>query len=104
MFMKISLYAATFLLALSLRKHEVPLALSLVLVYAFLLMLHTPAQRIASMLIGVILPVVEYVCIRYDMWKYTAPQYMEIPLWLPLLWAITSLFILDVCTKITKSM
>lgn len=98
MIKSISMYVATFVLAVSLRVHEVILTLGLVPIYLFLLTLHTPAQRIASVLVGVLLPIVEYVCIRYDMWKYTTHQYMDVPIWLPLLWAITSLFIMDVAS------
>ena len=34
----------------------------------------------------------EMICIHFGVWRYNDPQFFGVPLWLPLLWGISSVF------------
>ena len=38
-------------------------------------------------------PLVEIVCIYFGIWSYTLPQFLGIPIWLPLVWGLFGLFL-----------
>jgi len=96
------LYLATFFIATTLHRQEETLAISLLPVYFVLMTVHTNAHIFTSVLIAIVLSVVEIICVRLGMWKYTNHKYADIPLWLPLLWSITAFFIIDIAIYISK--
>jgi len=38
-------------------------------------------------------PLVEIVCVYFGIWSYTLPQFLGIPIWLPLVWGMFGLFL-----------
>jgi hypothetical protein len=88
-------YILTPILAILLRKYE--LVLSVILMGFLLLVLAKRpfAVQILALLIGASMATLEYICIRFGMWKYFN-SHMTIPIWLPIIWTLVTLFIGDV--------
>ena len=91
-------YALTPILAIGLRKYEIPLTFVLVCILAAVFYRRTGRQMGLAALIGIAMASLEYICIHYGMWKYFRVQ-NTIPIWLPLLWTIVAVFIIDVFAR-----
>lgn len=44
----------------------------------------------------------EYIAISFGAWNYQNPNFFNIPIWLPLLWGIASVFIIRVYRNFSK--
>ena len=49
---------------------------------------------------GIIGASAEIICVQFNCWQYTHPTFLDIPLWLPIAWGITSVFIKRVTEKL----
>jgi uncharacterized membrane protein YoaT (DUF817 family) len=70
------------------------------LVMAFgLVLFHSKRKRsdMIAFLVGMVLgPTMEIIIIHYGAWQYANPSAAGIPMWLPLLWGLTSIFLLKI--------
>jgi hypothetical protein len=101
--LKVIAYVTTFVSVLAASKSEAVLFALLALIVIFLILNSSPQERIwltvSSVVIGTLMTTAEYTCVKYyKIWQYHDSKY-TIPIWLPLLWAIASLFVLDVFNK-----
>lgn len=89
--------------AVLLRKQEVILTIFFGVCLAILIA-NDPNRLLLAAIIGLLLPLAEYVCIRYDMWEYNKNhRTFKVPLWLWFGWAIVALFIVDVNQRLHAS-
>jgi len=92
--LQVSLYIATFLTVITLKNKELFIAGMLAIIYSVLCALHDRVSIITSIIVGIALPIAEYICIKRGIWKYNGVKY-SIPLWLPIGWAIVTMFVID---------
>ena len=60
---------------------------------------------IVYFIVGAILgPLGEIVCIYYGTWIYINPNFLGIPVWLPLVWGIASIILMRIARTIIKMM
>jgi hypothetical protein len=88
-------YAITPILAIILRKYEIPLTVALLPILLAVLYKRPERQIVLGFLIGVAMATLEYICIRFGMWQYFRVQ-NTIPMWLPILWTLVVLFVVDI--------
>jgi hypothetical protein len=46
--------------------------------------------------------ITEIICIAFGGWKYTTPNLLGVPIWLPIAWGCVVVFINELVTAITK--
>lgn len=96
MFVNRFIYVSVLPGAVLLRKQE--MFLTLFFGACLLALINADAKRaLLASIIGLLLPIAEYICIKFNMWKYNEDykQY-TVPLWLWFGWAIVALFVIDV--------
>lgn len=91
-------YAITPILAIALRKYEIFLTVALVPILLAVLYKRPERQIALGFLIGAAMTTLEFICIRFGMWQYFRVQ-NTIPMWLPVLWTLVALFVMDVFEK-----
>ena len=98
------LFIATFLIAITLRKKELIVAILIAIILILLLILNkfNLKKSIIIILFGFIMALAEFTCIKwFQMWKYNHIAGL-IPYYLPFGWSITDIFLLKLL-KIGKS-
>lgn len=98
MFINAICYFITCLSAMLFHKQELQVTFVHMLVFLVLVYLHL--YRVysiyTSILTGIVLSIVSFICVRYfKMWKHSLSHY-DIPLWMPFTWCIVAFFIIDV--------
>jgi hypothetical protein len=86
------------LLAPSLFWGEPYLVLVMVCIFSVLMLAveYTKTAIFLYIIVAILGPLAEVVAIISGVWVYTEPQIMGIPLWLPLVWGNSALFILRI--------
>jgi hypothetical protein len=95
-FINLALFIMTFVIAVTFRKNEWIVAGLLALVLATLLVYNKFGAKKSAIIIafGFIMATAEYVCIKlFNMWKYNYVNWV-LPVWLPLGWSISGVFLL----------
>ena len=96
---EISLYIITFIFVLIFHnKKEIFLTLLLIIILLQLCIINIDNKSIlfTSIIIGLCMPLVEIICVKFNIWKYLEVNYLVIPLWLFPLWAIATSFIISI--------
>jgi hypothetical protein len=91
-YLRATLYLLTPALVLLLRKNELALTGALAMVFAVLAYGRTWPTIGWVLAFGAGMAALEALCIHFGMWRYFRVS-NTIPLWLPLLWSITILFL-----------
>ena len=94
-----ALYASMLAIVLLFKNKEVIVTGLLAILYGLLCSMHTRIAIITSIIIGTLMPIAEYICIKRDIWVYKHAKY-TIPTWLPFGWAIVALFTIDVYRRL----
>ncbi len=90
--LRATLYILTPALVILLRHNEIALAVVLAVVFAALAYGRTWRTVGCALAFGAGMAALEALCIHYGIWRYFRVSNI-IPLWLPLLWSITILFL-----------
>lgn len=93
----IFLYIFSFLFVIFLRKEELILTSLLFIILFTLCFIYIKDKILIITLlgIGVIMPILEIICIYLNMWKYNNNKYIDVPLWLFPLWSIVGFYIIS---------
>jgi peptidoglycan/LPS O-acetylase OafA/YrhL len=101
---EILLYIITFILVLIFhnKKNEIFLTLLLILILLQLCIIYINNKSIliTIIIIGLCMPLVEIICVKFKIWKYLEVNYLIIPLWLFPLLAIATCFIISIYNNI----
>ena len=97
------LYFFSFLFIIFLREEELILTSSLVaILFALCFIYREDKILILTLLgIGVTMPIIEMICIYFNMWKYNNNKYIDVPLWLFPLWSIAGFYIISLYNTTT---
>lgn len=102
MYINFGIYIITFILTVMFRKKEILVTIINSIILLLTIQNHNILQSQTAIIAGSGFALLEYICIKYfDMWKYNVTNYI-IPTWLPLIWILTSFFILDLHELIKK--
>lgn len=97
---EILLYIITFIFVLLFhnKKYEIILTLLLIIILLQLCIINIDNKSIliTIIIIGLYMPLVEIICVKFNIWKYLEVNYLVIPLWLFPLWAIATSFIISI--------
>lgn len=98
------IYAIVFFTVLCLaRRYEMFCTVIILICYTSLLYTHNFDKIVCvqSILIGIVMPILEYACIKSRTWTYHG-SYYSIPMWLPILWSCVAIFVFDTNNAIKK--
>jgi len=102
-FYELGIFAATLITVCFLYKNNILVTALLIAYWIFCLKFwHTKRDFFAFVSGAVLGPIAEIIAIRYGVWNYANPSFLNIPLWLPLAWGIFTMMIVRLTNVLTK--
>ncbi len=70
---------------------------------AFLYFKSSKQQAVLYLICALLGPTCEAIAIHFGAWQYTNPQFLGIPIWLPFLWGLAGLTIIEAYKSVTEN-